>query len=59
MSKKYCTVWDAIYLYDEWVEKTCDDINCIYCRNRPNKHPRNCPCKKKNDILQKQYTTGH
>lgn len=37
--KKYCERYDAYYedSKDLWLEDKCPDINCHYCKNRPNK----------------------
>ena len=39
MSKQYSEQFDAYYddETNEWLESTCDDPNCEYCTNRPEK----------------------
>lgn len=36
----YCETYDSYYntRTNVWLEKTCGDINCHYCNNRPKKY---------------------
>jgi hypothetical protein len=37
--KSYSTQFDAYYCAkcNEWCEKTCSDVTCMFCSNRPEK----------------------
>ena len=41
MNKKYSEDWDAWYDADtgEWLEFNCDDKECPFCKNRPERAP--------------------
>ncbi|MFW9873042.1 MAG: hypothetical protein ACFFG0_08085 [Candidatus Thorarchaeota archaeon] len=44
--KKYCGIYDAYYDIDNrlWIDKQCNNPECIFCNDRPEIHQNNCEC---------------
>ena len=54
--KKFNEKYDAYYddKKDIWLEETCDNPKCDYCKNRPNK-PSECKIPKKHRKCDDKY----